>query len=170
MPHWHRQPCRGVNVGQLLKAGLTAVGVSLIALLAGFGGAYLHGRMMSPPMPLSLHDQIHQTLDLSGEQDRQLHRIETAFKVKKDALENDMRLANRELADAMAADKMYTPKVQLAIDHFHHAMGSLQKASVEHVFAMRSILTPAQQAMFDRHVRSALLASGEAGDDGHKPR
>jgi Spy/CpxP family protein refolding chaperone len=157
-------------VGAKLKTGFTTLALGLVALLGGFGGAYIHGQIKSSQTPPSLHEQLHKTLKLSGEQDRRLHLIENDFKAQKSTLEDEMRLANRELADAIAADKAYSPKVQLAIDHFHHAMGALQKASVEHVFAMRAILTPQQQATFDSQVRNALLASGEAGDDGQQSR
>jgi len=147
-----------------------------LALVSGFGGAWVHGRTMAPPTTTvpnettSLHDRLHATTQLSDAQDRELHEIEVTFKAQKIELETQMRLANRELADAMSADKAYTPKVQAAIDHFHHAMGALQKASVEHVFAMRAVLTPAQQTAFDADVRGALIASSEARENATQRR
>jgi Spy/CpxP family protein refolding chaperone len=147
-----------------------------VALGAGFGGAWLHERTMTTPSvtvpteTTSLHDRLHAMTQLSEEQDLQLDEIEVTFKAQKAELEAQMRLANRELADAMSEDQAYTPKVQAAIDHFHHAMGALQKASVEHVFAMRAVLTPAQQIAFDADVRSALIASSEAGENGPQRR
>jgi nickel and cobalt resistance protein CnrR len=147
-----------------------------VALGAGFGGAWLQGRTMTPPSATvpteatSLHDRLHAMTQLSDGQDRQLDAIEVTFKAQKAALEAQMRLANRELADAMSEDQAYTPKVQAAIDHFHHAMGALQKASVEHVFAMRAVLTPAQQIAFDADVRGALIASSKAGENGPQRR
>jgi nickel and cobalt resistance protein CnrR len=152
------------------------VALAGVALGAGFGGAWLHGRTMTPPpatVPTetaSLHDRLHAITQLSDGQDRQLDAIEVTFKAQKAALEAQMRLANRELADAMSEDQAYTPKVQAAIDHFHHAMGALQKASVEHVFAMRAVLTPAQQIAFDADVRGALIASSKAGENGAQRR
>ena len=49
-------------------------------------------------------------------------------------------------------------QVTAAVDHFHSAMGELQKATIEHVFAMRAVLTPEQAARFDRTVVDALTA------------
>ena len=147
-----------------------------ISLSAGFGGAWLHGQTMPaasatvPTEATSLHDRLHAMTQLSDDQDRQLDAIEVTFKAQKAELEAQMRLANRELADAMSEDQAYTPKVQAAIDHFHHAMGALQKASVEHVFAMRAVLTPAQQIAFDADVRGALIASSKAGENGAQKR
>ena len=64
--------------------------------------------------------------------------------------------ANRELAAAIAASDGDTPQVQAAVDHFHAAMGDLQKATITHVFEMRSVLTPAQAEVFDAAVVEAL--------------
>ncbi len=141
-----------------------------VALLAGFGGAWLHSRTMEPASPPSLHDRVHQEIKLSSDQEAKLNVIEAAFKVQKTTLEADMALANAELAAAMAVDKTYSPNVHAAIDHFHHAMGALQKATVEHVFAMRAILTPQQAVIFDTQVRGALLASSPTGKNGQLKR
>jgi hypothetical protein len=42
------------------------------------------------------------------------------------------------------------------VDHFHAAMGDLQKATITHVFEMRSVLTPAQAEVFDAAVVDGL--------------
>ena len=152
-----------------MRLAIVGTAIGLFALAAGFGGAWLHGQTMSAALPAqSLHERMHQTLKLNANQNEKLHLLEADFKVEKDRLEGEMAAANRELADAIGADKAFTPKVQAAIDHFHHAMGALQKVSVEHVFDMRAILTPEQQVEFDRQVRDALLASGGANPDGQK--
>jgi hypothetical protein len=39
-------------------------------------------------------------------------------------------------------------------------MGALQKATLEHVFAMRAILRPDQQARFDEVVSESLAQPG----------
>jgi hypothetical protein len=49
-----------------------------------------------------------------------------------------------ELARAIKEDKAYTPRVAAAVEHVHHCMGDLQKTSIEHVFAMRAVLSPEQ--------------------------
>lgn len=144
------------------------IGVAVVALLAGYGGAWLHGRSTQASVPQSLHDRIHKTIVITNEQDRFLHQIEGNFALQKSTLEDDMRLANRELADAITADKTYSPKVQAAIDHFHRSMGELQKATIDHVFEMRAILTPEQQVAFDREVRSALVTSSQSGGNGQQ--
>ena len=60
------------------------------------------------------------------------------------------------IGDAIAAEHEYGPRVSAAVDDTHDAMGDLQKATLEHVFAMRAILRPDQQARFDAVVSKSL--------------
>jgi hypothetical protein len=48
--------------------------------------------------------------------------------------------------------------VSASVDRAHHAMGQLQKETLEHVFAMRSVLRADQAAKFDQAVVKALTA------------
>ena len=43
-----------------------------------------------------------------------------------------------------------------AVYHTHQVMGEMQKETLEHLFAMRSVLRPDQAAAFDRAVTKAL--------------
>lgn len=112
--------------------------------------------VMRERQPLSLHSVVHEKLDLSAEQDRRLDAIEARFTARRPALEAEVRAANRELAAAIAASDGDSPQVQAAVDHFHVAMGDLQKATITHVFEMRSVLTPAQAEVFDEAVVDSL--------------
>ena len=112
--------------------------------------------VMRERQPLSLHSVVHDKLDLSAEQDRRLDAMEARFTARRPALEAEVRAANRELAAAIAASDGDSPQVQAAVDHFHVAMGDLQKATITHVFEMRSVLTPAQADVFDAAVVDGL--------------
>src|SRR3546814_6370313 len=61
-----------------------------------------------------------------------------------------MRAANIRLARAIEAEHGYGPRVTEAIDETHEVMGELQKETLRHLFAMRSVLDARQAAMFDR--------------------
>lgn len=128
-----------------------------LALLAGalgvWGGARFFARDTSAPP--SMHAVLHDELDLSPEQERRLAAVEARFVPRRASLERDLRDANTELAQAMRAGR-YGPEVQRAIDHFHTAMGGLQKETVLHLFEMRALLTPEQAAVFDRRIGEAL--------------
>lgn len=132
----------------------------LLTLAAAFVGAwaganYLGRERAGGP---SLHEMVHEELDLSPEQDERLDSIEGDFAVERRRLEQELKTANADLAAAISAEKRNGPRVAAAIDRFHGAMGRLQKLTVEHVFAMRGVLTPAQAAEFDRTVVKALTA------------
>jgi Spy/CpxP family protein refolding chaperone len=114
--------------------------------------------VMQERKPPSLHTVVHEQLNLSADQDRRLDVIEARFAARRPALEAEVRAANRELAAAIAASDGDTPQVRAAVDHFHIAMGDLQKATITHVFEMRSVLTPAQAEVFDAAVVDALRA------------
>ena len=74
------------------------------------------------------------------------------------ALEDRLKRSNALLGDAITAEHEYGPRVSAAVDDTHDAMGDLQKATLEHVFAMRAILRPDQQARFDAVVSKSLAA------------
>jgi hypothetical protein len=109
-----------------------------------------------------LHAFIHHKLDLDATQEAQIEALEAKFASRRAALEAKLREANQELAQAMAREHQFGPRVAAAVDHSHMAMGDLQKATLEHVFAMRALMRPNQAEQFDREVGKALTeADGE---------
>ena len=72
-----------------------------------------------------------------------------------------MRKANAELAGAIRASETAGPEVEAAVHHFHDAMGALQTETIEHVFAMRKVLTPEQRKRFDDKIAQALTSDAE---------
>ena len=129
----------------------------LAALASGVGTWASTAWVMKQRETPSLHHIMHEELDLSAAQKARLESIEARFATRRMSLEAEVRMANRELANAIAASEGDSPQVQAAVDHFHVAMGDLQKATIAHVFEMRAVLTPAQARTFDRQVVGALL-------------
>ncbi len=129
-----------------------------LAALAGLFGGWLGARYLSPGLRSepALHAMVHNDLDLSADQEQRLRSIEDRFASRREALEAELRGANAELATAIEASHRYSPEVHAAVDHFHRAMGELQKETIIHVFQMRRVLTPAQAETFDRKVAEAL--------------
>ncbi len=129
----------------------------VLAALASAGGAWLGaGWMMKQHETPGLHEIVHRKLDLTADQDARLDQIEAGFAERRETLEADVRAANRELANAIAASQGDSPEVRAAVDHFHDAMGALQKATIAHVFEMRAVLTPEQARVFDKEIAGAL--------------
>ena len=135
----------------------------VLAALAGAGGAALGARYLSGdarPAP-SMHDVLHEELELTPDQERRLEVAEARFADRRVRLEQQMRAANAELARAMQESGRYGPEVQTAVDHFHDAMGDLQNETVLHIFEMRSLLTPEQAQRFDQRVGEALTQDAQ---------
>jgi len=134
--------------------------VALIAFVAAITGAFIGRAYIARQAPVEneLHSLLHQQLDLDARQQVRIEAIEARFAIRRQALELQLRADNARLADAIEAEHGYGPQVQAAVDHSHQAMGELQKETLEHIFAMRSVLRPDQAARFDRAVVKALTA------------
>jgi len=139
----------------MVRSIVLTLALSVIAAAVGAwgGAAYVIHR---PHRPTPLHQLVHKTLHLSAEQQSRMAALERDHADRQAALEAEMRAANADLAQAFQESHAYTPKVQAAIDRFHAAMGALQKETILHVLAMRSVLTPTQVAQFDETVVKSL--------------
>lgn len=129
-----------------------------ITLLAGAAGGWLgvHYGLRQTHVPEGLDELLHRQLRLSDEQKQRLAGIEASYTQERVVPERQMRLANRELAAAVFSEHRYGPAAQRAIEHFHQAMQTLQEETLQHILAMRSVLTPDQAQQFDRAVSEAL--------------
>ncbi|AUW59779.1 heavy metal resistance protein [Sphingobium sp. SCG-1] len=132
----------------------------LAAFIAALGGILI-GRVLitpDPPIENRFHGLMHDELNLDARQRARLAVLEKSFAAKQAMYEQEMRTENRVLAEAIASEKGYGPKVAHAIDRSHEAMGMLQKQTLQHLFAMRAILRPDQAARFDRAMVETLTA------------
>ena len=102
------------------------------------------------------HQKFHDRLKISDVQELKLKAIEERFYRKRKALEQKIKLANTELAKAIKTDKSLSRNVQEATNKIHQAMGELQKATLEHLFEMRPILTDQQNRILEQMVTDAL--------------
>ena len=140
-----------MSVRQLLLVGLVAFAAAIAGVLIG------RHLVPAPPQPgAELHAVLHRQLSLDSEQERQLEALESAFAVRRRALELEMRAENARLAGAIAAEHGNGPRVAAAVDASHRTMGQLQKETLAHNFAMRELLRPDQAATFDAAVTRAL--------------
>jgi len=135
-----------------------AVVTLVLGLLAGIAGMWIGHQFFAGDQGrgASLHDLVHEELSLTPDQHRELDALEAAFAIRRNALEDEMREANAELAAAIRSSDAAGPEVEAAVHHFHDAMGALQTETIEHVFAMRRVLTPDQRAKFNERIAQAL--------------
>jgi nickel and cobalt resistance protein CnrR len=134
--------------------------IALIAFLAAIAGVFIGRAFIARQAPVEseLHALLHDDLDLNGAQKAKMEVIERRFATRKRALEQELRNDNARLAAAIQAEHGYGPAVGSAVDHSHAVMGQLQKETLEHIFAMRSVLNPDQAARLDAAVVKALTA------------
>lgn len=140
---------KGLSRGLLITLVLT-----LLAAVGGtwIGARYIYDQHHQP----SLHEFVHEELTLNPEQKARLEVLEQDFAVRRRVREAELRAANAELARAIQSRHEYSPEVQAAVERFHGAMGELQKETILHVLAMRTVLTPAQAVEFDKRIAESL--------------
>lgn len=134
--------------------------IAIIAFAAAAAGLLVARTFVDAPRQSEseLHALLHDRLKLDPAQTAKIEALEARHATRKQAFELEMRAANARLAEAIEAEHGYGPKVTAAVDHVHHVMGEMQKEVLEHLFAMRAILTPRQADIFDRTVVKALTA------------
>lgn len=130
----------------------------LFAFGAAIGGVLIGRTWIAPPAPVEseLHQVLHEDLRLDSGQEQRIEAIERQYALRRQALELELRSDNAKLASAIEAEHGYGPQVAGAVDASHKAMGEMQKVTLEHIFAMRSVLRPDQAARFDAAVVKAL--------------
>jgi Spy/CpxP family protein refolding chaperone len=134
-------------------------------LLTGLGGALggwagVQYGLSQARDEASLDEVLHHQLKLTPAQNARIEALETAFHARRRALEAEMEAANRDLAAALARQHSYGPQARQAIGRSHAAMGALQEATVQHILAMRGVLTPEQAKTFDATISETLAPTG----------
>ncbi len=137
--------------------------VALIAFCVALAATFLARSLMdeSPHEGGELHALMHEELKLTMDQERLIEQLEGQFAERRQQLDSRLLDANAQLAEAVASEHEYGPKVAEAVDRSHMAMGELQKETLRHVFAMRAVLRPDQAAQFDKRIVTMLTAPPE---------
>ena len=132
--------------------------LAVIVAALSFGACWLVGKFMFGHHEHSHdpHQWLHEQLELTTEQDRQLLPIEKKFVSKKQEMETLIHEANHELAAAINEDGNYSTRVKQAVDKIHVAQGELQKATLEHWFDMHTVLNPEQRKKLNALTTDAL--------------
>ncbi len=112
--------------------------------------------VVCPPHPVGNHMSIHKQLHITPEQDKSLHAIERRYAERRAQLTQTIRQANTELANVILEDKAASARVNTAIRKIHTAQGELQMVTIQHVFEMKTILTPKQADMLLKLTAEAL--------------
>ncbi|MYL98352.1 periplasmic heavy metal sensor [Novosphingobium sp. FGD1] len=134
--------------------------VAVLAFLVALGALWIGQRMRSNGDGESrIHAVVHRELALDDAQRQQIGALEHSFEKRRQRLEGELRAANADLAAAIGREHAYGFAVERAVDRSHSAMGELQKATLQHIFAMRAVLRPEQTGRFDKAVAEALTST-----------
>ncbi|MEE4455013.1 periplasmic heavy metal sensor [Novosphingobium resinovorum] len=132
---------------------------ALMAFLVALAALWVGQRVrVGAPAETRIHSIMHRELDLDAVQEARVDVLERKLAQRRLRLEGELKAANASLATAITRDHAYGPNVEKAVDQSHMAMGELQKATLQHVFAMRGVLRPDQTARFDKAVAEALTS------------
>ncbi|MDO8542487.1 MAG: periplasmic heavy metal sensor [Opitutaceae bacterium] len=118
--------------------------VVAVAATASYGTLRFVERRTVVTNEVAAHEWLHRELRLTDTQRKALGPIETHFAENQRRLAGQLRAAKLKLARVMAEDKAFTPRVATEVEAVHHCLGEMQKASIEHVFKMRTVLSPEQ--------------------------
>ena len=136
------------------------VAVIAVAILASYG-TWRWSESRQAQRQADPHQWLHSELKITDAQHQALAPIELKFDESNRRLREQLRAANHELALAIKQGTADAPAVGAAVEKVHMIMGELQRTSIDHVYEMRRILTPAQG---DR-----LLELVQQGLDGAAP-
>ncbi len=82
--------------------------------------------------------------------------IEKDFRRRKTLFEEQMKLANMELAEAIKNGSYSSSHVQVTVDKIHGTMGELQKLTLQHLADMQAVLTEEQNKKLEEKVVEQL--------------
>ncbi len=136
------------------------IGAAILGLLGGLAGIWLGAQLgsrteVSTP---SLHAVIHDQLHLSGEQEAEIEALEAAFAREKAMYEERLADARHAIGTTLMEYREMSPEVVEAAETFHDVMGELQLVTLNHIFAMRSVMDEEQREIFDARLAAALDA------------
>lgn len=144
------------------KRYINATLFMLMAIVTAFAGLYIGQHFLQKEhihqnsQSANWHQVLHNKINITPQQNATLKNIETRYRQQRKYQEEQMRLANMELAESIKIDKSFSPSVQAATDKIHHAMGEIQKITLEHLFEMSTILTDKQNLKLEQMITDAL--------------
>lgn len=90
------------------------------------------------------HAWMHAHLDLTPEQHEKLEPIEAGFETQRTRLQAEVRAAALSLANTIRDSEGNDPALDTALQRLNKTQGDLQRATLEHFFAMKRYLRPEQ--------------------------
>ena len=92
------------------------------------------------------HAWMHEHLDITPEQHAALEPVEAEFEASRTRLKTEIRAAGLELAEVIRKAEAGDPRIKAALQRLNRGQEELQHRTLEHFFAMKRFLRPAQAA------------------------
>lgn len=109
---------------------------------------------------LSLHEWMHQHLEITNSQHAILDPLETAYEQERVRLRQHIRQLGSELALAIR-DASPAPQILSTQEKLNTAQGQLQQATLRHFIEMKQHLTPAQAQKLAAWTHDSILLQPE---------
>lgn len=92
------------------------------------------------------HAWMHEHLDITPEQHAALESVEAEFEQSRTRLKAEIRAAGLELAEVIRKAEAGDPRIKDALQRLNRSQAELQHRTLDHFFAMKRFLRPAQAA------------------------
>lgn len=131
----------------------TAIGLWALAtiLLAGATATLVTRNLpRTAPAPAEsdsehdFHAWMHEQLEITPDQHEALAPYEADFESERVELRAEITKAGRDLAAAVRAGRPGSPEIESALSRLNAAQAELQRATLDHFFAMKEHLAPDQ--------------------------
>jgi Spy/CpxP family protein refolding chaperone len=103
------------------------------------------------------HRWMHEQLAITPAQHEAMAPVEKAFEEERARLRTEIASAGRELADAVRKGKSASPEIDAALVRLNAAQAKLQRATLDHFFAMKDHLDPAQAEKLLQWTHDSIL-------------
>jgi Spy/CpxP family protein refolding chaperone len=103
------------------------------------------------------HHWMHEQLQLTPAQHDALDPVEKAFENERARLRTEIASAGRDLAHAVRQGKSGAAEIEAALARLNTAQAALQRATLDHFFAMKDHLEPAQAEKLLQWTHDSIL-------------
>lgn len=105
-----------------------------------------------------LHRWMHKHLAITPAQHKTLDPIEDAFEKERIRLREEIVKAGHDLANAVRGGKSDSPEIAAALARLNAAQAQLQRATLDHFFAMKDHLDPEQAEKLLQWTHDSILS------------
>lgn len=133
--------------------------VALAATTAVFVSHSMGNRRPSPVAGSEedFHRWMHEQLAITPAQHEALEAVEAAFEKERQQLRDEIASAGKQLADAVRKGKSGSAEIDAALLRLNAAQGKLQRATLDHFFAMKDHLDPEQAEKLLQWTHDSIL-------------